>query len=149
MVGTTAGKAEHSLFGKETLVLAFLTGSRMYGIPTPSSDVDLVIRVDPHVATILRDLADKVKAAKEGSRPPCRFGKLNLILCETDTEYAVWKVGTETMKRAIRDHEDTEDPDFNDDFEPLTYSRDEAKSVFDGYRKDVGILDLGDSGGPK
>lgn len=68
---------------------AFLTGSHAYGEPKKGSDVDLVIRVSSVVADKLKELS--------GGKEPVRFGNLNLILCETDTEFAAWKVGTVQM----------------------------------------------------
>jgi len=117
-------------------MFAFLTGSRVYGTPKPSSDVDLVIRVDTETASRLRLLADKkMEVQQAGEKRPVRFGNLNLILCESDEEYAVWRLGTSRMKI--------------DHTKGSSFSRDDAKSVFDVYRDDVGITDKADSGDKK
>lgn len=71
-------------------MLSFITGSRAYGTPRKDSDVDLVVRVNPETAEALRALSDRGKE-------PVRFGRLNLILCETDDEWAVWRMGTSKM----------------------------------------------------
>lgn len=104
-------------------MLSFITGSRAYGRPTDGSDVDLVIRVTPATAELLRELA--------GGKEPVRFGKLNLILCTTDEEFAVWRIGTTEMNQS-----------------PMRpYTREAAKRVFDEYRLRLGLLDLAQSGG--
>ena len=68
---------------------AFLTGSHVFGRPGPESDIDLCILVDPILAGKLRDMSESTKI--------CRFGCLNLILCESDTEFAAWKMSTERL----------------------------------------------------
>ena len=85
---------------------ALLTGSRAYGTPREDSDVDLVIRVrDAATLAAIREAADPVMpnqghSARAG-RSSFRFGDLNLIVCHTDAEYAVWAAGTaELVDRA-------------------------------------------------
>ena len=108
---------------------AFITGSRAYGKPKPESDVDLVIRVDPDTAAKLRSLSDpSYDAQLKGEIKPVRFGRLNLILCETDDEWAVWRVGTTQMTRDVK-----------------AYDRKEAKAELDMLRSLVGIYDKADS----
>lgn len=68
---------------------AFLTGSHVFGRPGPESDIDLCVLVDPILAAKLRDMSESTKT--------CRFGRLNLILCESDTEFAAWKMSTERL----------------------------------------------------
>ena len=85
---------------------ALLTGSRAYGIPREDSDVDLVIRVrDAATLAAIIEAADP----DDGSHTPregaavtsYRFGRLNLKVCHTDAEYAVWAAGTaELVDRA-------------------------------------------------
>lgn len=108
---------------------AFITGSRAYGTPNAESDVDLVIRVDENTAAMLRKLSDKTtEIAQKGAKTPVRFGNLNLILCETDDEWAVWRVGTTGMMNDIE-----------------TYDRVKAKAELDKLRTLVGIFDKADS----
>lgn len=81
---------------------AFLTGSHAYGTPTADSDVDLVVRVTD--AATLADLllcAEVATAAKDKPasavglpQSSYRFGRLNIILCHTDRQYADWRDGT-------------------------------------------------------
>jgi hypothetical protein len=70
---------------------AFLTGSRIYGIPTDKSDLDLVVYM-PHgnweqTAYIFKRCSDN----DQGSR----FGNMNLIKAATRGEYLKWKLATE------------------------------------------------------
>ena len=85
--------------------LAFATGSRVYGTPTETSDLDLVIRVsDSATVALIAALADSsTLAPNDGQRPASavglpnasfRFGKLNIIIAHTDRQYADWKEGT-------------------------------------------------------
>jgi predicted nucleotidyltransferase len=93
---------------------SFITGSQEYGkYKTPESDVDLVIRVDSFTEDKLRRLSD------DPSSPSIRFGKLNLICCTDDTEYAMWKTGTSLCR--IKKVE----------------SKEKAIEVFDDIRKDL------------
>lgn len=66
---------------------SFVTGSWTYGTVHEESDVDLVIQVSPNDRRILEILADSTEKG-------VRFGNLNLIICETDDEMAMWKAGT-------------------------------------------------------
>lgn len=81
---------------------AFLTGSRVYGSPTPASDYDLVIRISNDEFYTLLPLATKTGCFEgEGSiKTPCiTIGKLSLICCTTDDEYDMWKRFTEKAKQ--------------------------------------------------
>lgn len=118
-------------------MLNFITGSRAYGTPTEKSDIDLVVRVDSKTASLLRKMADSpFKECRVSSSDdpvsvfPVRFGKLNLILCETDAEFAVWAVGTEANKHA----------------NTVPRDRKEVKAVFDELRKMIGVEYQRDSG---
>ena len=64
---------------------AFLTGSRVYGEPHDESDIDLVILVDYKALKALKNFSE--------SKKTIRFGKLNIIACQTEAEMAVWRVG--------------------------------------------------------
>lgn len=99
---------------------AFLTGSRVYGSPQADSDIDLVVRVDETTAGLLRLLS--------GNKDTVRFGKLNVILCTTDKEFAVWKLGTEQLRYAR-----------NAGNPPVDKYM--AKEAFDHLRSLIGLLD--------
>jgi hypothetical protein len=60
-----------------------------------------------------------------------RFGKLNLILCESDTEYAVWRTGTAALVRLK--------------CKGKPQDKEAAKQLLDTIREMVGIQDKGDS----
>lgn len=111
--------------------MAFITGSHRYGKPTEESDLDLVILLD-------RDCGSwdekRLRELSEGAAPQIRFGRLNLILCRTETEYAYWKAGTEIMARESR---------VNDE----SIGKKKAKRRFDWFRAKLGLFDRGDSGG--
>lgn len=62
---------------------AFLTGSRVYGNAREDSDVDLVVLVDEATEKLLHALSD-------GGGLPCKFGKLNLILCSNQDKFNRW-----------------------------------------------------------
>jgi predicted nucleotidyltransferase len=69
---------------------AFITGSRAYGTPRRNSDIDLVIRCDEATADLLKSLSDEEDLVV--------FRNLNLILCTSDEDFAVWKHGTDLLK---------------------------------------------------
>lgn len=76
---------------------AFITGSRAYGKPKLSSDIDLVVQVSTADKALLERLCDKdPKNDAEGIKI-VKFGDLNLILVETDAEMAVWKFATDAL----------------------------------------------------
>ena len=76
-------------------MLAFITGSRAYGSPRPDSDIDLVIRCNSTVRAALHAMRDN---ATDDS-PVLRFGRLNIVACLTDDDYAVWKFGTAALEQ--------------------------------------------------
>lgn len=102
------------------MIEAFITGSRAYGIPTSESDIDLVVRVSSSVADELRKVSE--------DKDTIRFGRLNLIVCETDTEFAIWKIGTAKMLQQKREFK-------------YKFSREKAKKLLDEVRDWVGIKD--------
>lgn len=67
----------------------FLTGSHAYGTPTADSDIDMVVWAED---AQLRELL-------VGGGYPIRYGKLNIILCDNETDWGIWKKGTEALKR--------------------------------------------------
>lgn len=115
-------------------MIAFITGSRAYGTVTPKSDIDLVVRTDDATATLLRKLSDKMLQFRDSNdkQLTIKFGKLNLIVCTTDEQFAVWRLGTTQMKRTGK-----------------KYDKEAAKEVFDVLREMVGIVDIGGDSSPK
>jgi hypothetical protein len=66
-------------------VEAFFTGSRMYGIPTPTSDLDLVVLMSEEVRVgLMIDYGW-----------PIKVGSLNIIPCTSEVEMLAWKKATE------------------------------------------------------
>jgi len=62
---------------------AFLTGSQIYGNPSPESDVDLVIFTD-------QETVDKLVELSDNKSFPIKFGRLNLIITKNEAEYTTW-----------------------------------------------------------
>lgn len=107
---------------------AFLTGSRVYGEPHDESDIDLVILADSRVYHTLEEFSESEKSI--------RFGRLNIIICNSEDEMAVWRVGTRKMMLdAHRENRGLK-----------TRCRDAAKACLDVLRKSVGIFDRAQSG---
>lgn len=98
--------------------MSFISGSRSYGTPRSDSDVDLVVLVSPLDADIIRSLAGCNKLDE-----PVKFGRLNLILMESELEMAVWYVATEQCRKIA----------------PL--DREAAKKVINALQKSVGLSD--------
>lgn len=75
---------------------AFITGSRAYGRPTKYSDLDLVIHTDQATKRALERYAGVEQDT------PVYFGvgnkRINLIICETEEQMAVWKLGTAQLQ---------------------------------------------------
>lgn len=103
---------------------ALITGSYAYGMPTSESDVDLVIRVDFET----KELLERLSGANTIDHTSIRFGKLNVIACTSDEEFAAWKFGTEAVKK-IRYY--TGKP----------VSKFDAKKALDQFRELLGIED--------
>lgn len=83
---------------------AFLTGSRVFGVPRDDSDVDMVVFLEEPAAAALTALADadtdtdesKPRSASEhgpASRS-LRFGKLNLIVVTSRDWLEAWAAAT-------------------------------------------------------
>jgi hypothetical protein len=104
---------------------SFITGSHAYGNPGPKSDIDLVVMVDDLGEEILRKFS-------EGCRT-VRFGKLNLIICCSESEFAAWKFSTDKLKKL---HRET----------GATFTKEAAHAVFEKDRQALGIQYKGDSG---
>ncbi len=113
---------------------AFITGSRAYGKPTDKSDIDLVVMVSEEVRATLYGLCDEgptkmtVRAASSEiiNKGPIRFGKLNLIVCTSEKEYATWKHITDVLYTKSKMNG------------PV--SREEAKGVFTAGYEAVGLV---------
>lgn len=84
-----------------------MTGSKIYGIPSKNSDIDLVVFVSDEELEMLRQEADEdVSRNQEADEHyqelgsvSLRFGKLNLLCCTKEKVYEVWKRGTFRLKR--------------------------------------------------
>lgn len=119
---------------------AFITGSRAYGKPKRSSDVDLVVlvrRADLEVLRLLCDDDDASKKKDSDAGPTAegpvgsaslRFGRLNLICLTDPVAYEVWAEGT---KKLLQDVEQTEQP----------VARDVAIAFFDQLRRHRGLFE--------
>jgi len=70
----------------------FITGSHAYGDPRPDSDIDLVININD---SELKDFL--IDCSEEENNSVCRFGNLNLVICD-DEQYDTWKHVTEQLK---------------------------------------------------
>lgn len=104
---------------------AFLTGSHVYGTPGSNSDVDLVVMVDDEDFSKVKDLSDSVRTV--------RFGRLNLILCQSETEFAAWRMTTDRLRKIKKET-------------GVTFDKDAAHVHFEEDRESVGVHYKGDSG---
>lgn len=68
---------------------AFITGSRAYGTPTKDSDVDIVILADSDAESLLWNLSE--------SSDKILLGRANIIACETEERFDLWKRGTDEL----------------------------------------------------
>lgn len=92
---------------------AFLTGSRIYSVPSRHSDIDLVVFMEGYELEKLigyaeqkkswwRRLLDRFREVKEydnTNSASLRFGPLNLLCVTTQRDYDVWKTGTDHLKK--------------------------------------------------
>lgn len=83
---------------------AFVTGSYAYGTPKPTSDIDLVVYLAEEEIENLAKMADKDfntanNSYSEEDARSLRFGKLNLLCVTSKLHFAVWRQGTEEMKK--------------------------------------------------
>jgi len=104
---------------------AFLTGSRVYGAPRKDSDIDLVVRVTPGLRCQLEELSDT--PGKINGITVIRFGRLNIIACDDDRQFAAWKFGTADLQLCRQ-------------FDGPV-AKEEAKKTFDQIRCALGISD--------
>jgi len=100
----------------EKIVNCFVTGSQVYGTPTPGkSDIDVVVLISPDDIIKLYDM-DEVDQDEHhcSADTSIRFGKLNLITCTTEEEFQAWWRARErcikekpvTRDRAIEIHKE-------------------------------------------
>ena len=75
---------------------AFITGSRRYGSPKPTSDLDLVIRVTREEAELIAAMAHAQNRVYPQHRV-IRFGYMNLIVATTDRQWDAWYCGTRAL----------------------------------------------------
>lgn len=111
---------------------AFITGSRAYGSPGPKSDIDLVVMVSNSTRDLLLRYGTKV----EGEDQVIRFGKLNIIACLNEEEFAIWKVGT---RMCFIEKDTSGNPT----------SRERAIEVFSQLFEEADVQRSGNSGGDK
>jgi Nucleotidyltransferase domain len=76
----------------------FITGSRAYGKPIETSDVDLVVMVDTETLEKLRVLSDP---SADGS---IRFGNLNLVAFDNVENFILWQNCTNRLKEFKNKH---------------------------------------------
>ena len=97
---------------------AFMTGSRRYGTPRKSSDLDIVVLVSPAEFPLLAKVAtalasqvkgkpetyntlatnDEPKKGDEGGELNLRFGKLNLIVFTSQAKFEAWQIATRILE---------------------------------------------------
>jgi hypothetical protein len=84
---------------------SFITGSRIYGIPKPDSDIDLVVFLTHDEYWKLAKLAspsspsNHPSASDEDAHPSLYFGNLNLIPAFEPEVFQAWFDGTEFLKQ--------------------------------------------------
>lgn len=108
-------------------MLSFITGSRAYGCPKASSDVDLVVLVSVNDFRILEALAESKTVGGSDAGPTTedrlsgsfRFGRMNVLALTCPIAFGVWKIGTDQLIEETKAKK-----------EPVT--RERAVEVFDG-----------------
>lgn len=78
-------------------------GSRVYGVPRPSSDLDVVVQITPADLSLLRAVADAEKgpAHEDPNVWSLTFGRLNVIVCLTEASYNVYALGIQALKSRV------------------------------------------------
>lgn len=108
---------------------AFVTGSRAYGKPSDRSDIDLVVFCEDEAIETLYAVVNGVAGEESDGGPEngsFMAGRVNLICTSCPITFAVWKEGTETLKRRA-------------EIEERHITRKEAISHFRSLRKKHGI----------
>lgn len=95
------------------MFLAFVTGSRAYGVPKADSDIDLAVLVSPADAARLCEVCAPEDGAKPGRDSNTRdfsvksysfrFGKLNLLAFVCPVAFAAWQTANAAMVSYARD----------------------------------------------
>lgn len=112
-------------------MIAFLTGSRVFGLPTEASDYDLVVRMDRADCGQFLALSEVPSEYGNTDQLTLMFGKLNLIICFSDDVYEAWAEATATA-RAM-----TEPPVPGMERNPI--SKAASKALFQSIFNDKGI----------
>jgi len=77
---------------------AFVSGSQVYGNPTPCSDVDLVVLMSGETVAQLRRLFPSCKRTYD-SEINLTIGKLNLIGFTDPKKFQAWQIGTRALAK--------------------------------------------------
>lgn len=76
----------------------FFTGSRVYGEPKESSDVDMVMLVTEDEANMLRPLADtRGGSADVKGDFSLKFGRMNVLTMTSVAKFNAWLTATEKL----------------------------------------------------
>ena len=77
---------------------SLLTGSRAYGQPTESSDVDLVILAEYSELQVMSKLSNPPAVWFQDGHVSMRFGGLNLIGVRSPSQFDAWVTGTAYLR---------------------------------------------------
>jgi predicted nucleotidyltransferase len=77
---------------------AFITGSHAYGVPTPESDVDVVVFMSEFDVVLLGELLMPDSDYGGMVNISVKCGPLNLIACSDADLFETWRRGTEELK---------------------------------------------------
>ena len=104
------GECRRLLSQIEMHMNAILTGSQVYGTPTASSDIDMVVLVSQETLNLLAALVNEdEKMPKKGNmnsdgelemtQLTARFGRLNIIVVTREEDWEAWRRGTGVLCR--------------------------------------------------
>lgn len=117
---------------------AFMTGSQVYGLPKPTSDIDICLLVDREEFGLLFSKRDahrftgtaESNVGNQGDRPMAerdsisvRYGKLNLLLTTNGEMFEAWRAATKELE--------------DEKFRTGPVSRDRAVEVFTKHEEAV------------
>lgn len=125
--------------------MTFVTGSFAFGTPTAQSDIDVVVLVDEDTAATIRTAL----ACPKGTT--VRAGRLNLILCTSPEDYAIWRVGTLQLQAQVVAQNMGQGGDPFNTAPRHTFDKKVAKAFLDTLFEAAGRPRCGpqtDSGGP-